>query len=64
MKYRDYMLRCAADYLAALLVKHDGCVRAVATEAGIHRGDVYKKLRKLGLVSPTVRGNDAWRSLQ
>jgi transcriptional regulator of acetoin/glycerol metabolism len=64
MTYQDYLNRCAGEYFAALLVKHDGRVSDVAREAGIRRTHAYKLLHRYGLIKPAVRGNEAWRALQ
>ena len=64
MTYRSYMQRCAAEYFAALMVKYDGCVRAVAAEAGVTRQNLYRTLQRHGLIKPTVYGNAEWRALQ
>jgi DNA-binding NtrC family response regulator len=65
VRYRDYMRRCAAEYFAALLVKHDGNVTHAAREAGVNRTALHNKLKSLGFeAKPVSRGNAAWRELQ
>jgi hypothetical protein len=62
--WRQHQVACAKEYFAALMAKHGGCVKAIAIESGLHRGDVYRKLQSLGLVRPKRWGNDAWHELQ
>lgn len=64
MTYSEYLERCVTEYLAPLLSKHNGRVRAVAQEAGVSRATMYRMLRSHGLIKPVVRGNDQWRALR
>jgi two-component system, NtrC family, response regulator GlrR len=59
MTFREYMQRCASEYLAALLAKHNGCVKAAAREAGCNRTDFYKVLKRHG-IEPPRNGCGRW----
>jgi hypothetical protein len=66
MNLRQYMQRCAAEYLKALLAKHRGCVPAAAAEAGVSRASMYRALHRSELLPSRsrVRGNVSWQALQ
>lgn len=76
MKYREYMNACKATYLAALMAKHQGCVKLAAREAGCNRTAFYEMLQRFGLetygqsrrvdrAQPQRghRGNEHWQSM-
>lgn len=49
MTYRAAMLAAGRKYWADMLVKHGNNVSAAAREAGVHRQDVYKYLKRYSI---------------
>lgn len=54
MTWREYMRKCEADYIAAMLEKHRGCVREAAREAGVYRTAFYAFMQRHGFDPPRI----------
>lgn len=61
----EFLRRSDAEYVASLLVKHNGNITHAAREAGINRVSLHKIIQRHGLARREPnRGNDAWQALQ
>lgn len=64
MNYRAAMLAAGKVYWEGLLQKHGNNIAAAAAEAGVHRPDVYKHLKRFGVQIERPQRNDGrWQEM-